>query len=140
MLKGDVNGLHNSISWKGKYNSTWSELESLILNITNKNTEHIEIFEQTNEKIIRLKHLTPFTVCNEIKDFRHIIYIGLKKDVSMYLVDPHRFTNHRINTLSMKGDNIAIPEFVDTSHSTSIIIDVKTTVFKKRTDRGKCNN
>ena len=79
LLAGDVNGLDNSISWKGKYNSTWSELETLILNITNKNTEHIEFFEQINEKIIMLKHLAPFAVCNEIIDFRHQLYIGLKK-------------------------------------------------------------
>ena len=140
LLAGDVNGLDNSISWKGKYNSTWSELETLILNITNKNTEHIEFFEQINEKIIILKHLLPFAVCNEIIDFRQQLYIGLKKDVSVYLVDPHRFTNHRLNTLSMIGDNIAVPEFVNNSHSTSLSVNIKTTVSEKRTDRGYCND
>ena len=94
-LNGDVNGLDNSISWKGKYNSNWSEVESLILNITNKNTKHIELFDKKNEKIIMLKYLQPFAVCYEIKDFRHRLYIGLKKDVSVYLIDQHRFTNHR---------------------------------------------
>ena len=41
--------------------------------------------------------------------------------------------------MSMMGDTISIPEFVDTSHSTSVIINVKTTVSQKRTDRGTCN-
>ena len=99
LLSGEVNGLDNSISWQGKYNSTWSELESDILNITNINTKHIEFYKQNKEKIIMLKHFQPFTVCYEIVDFSQILYIGLKRDASIYLIDPQRFTNHRLNTL-----------------------------------------
>ena len=83
--------------------------------------------------------MTPFTVCNEIKDFRHILYIGLKKDVSMYLVDPHRFTNHRINTLSMKGEKIVIPELFESTQSLNVYANVKTTVLEMRNDKGNCN-
>ena len=140
LLSGEVNGFDNSISWQGKYNSTWSELESDILNITNINTKHIEFYKQNKEKIIMLKHFQPFTVCYEIVDFSQILYIGLKRDASIYLIDPQRFTNHRLNTLSMKGDNIAIPEIIKSSQSTSLLASVTTTALEKRTDSGNCKN
>ncbi len=84
------------------------------------------------------KHLQPFTVCNEIVDYGQIVYIGLKKDVSIYMMDPYRFTNHRLNTLSMKGDNIFIPELTYSDKSTLVNARVTTNVLEKRHDKGNC--
>ena len=89
-------------------------------------------------KIIMLKHFQPFTACYEIEDFSPEIYIGLKRDASIILVDPHRFINHRLNILSMKGDNIALPDINESSHSKHVYASVSTTVLEKRIDRGNC--
>ncbi len=141
LLKGEVIGLDNSISWRGKYNSTWSELESHILNINRRNTNHIAFFKQNKEKIIMLKHFQPFTVCYEIVDFSQKLYIGLERDASINLIDPHRFTNHRLNILSMKGDNIAIPEISNSTFGTVILTaSVTATVLEKRSDKGSCQH
>ena len=88
-----------------------------------------------------LKHFQPFTVCYEIEDFSPELYIGLKRDASIYLIDPHRFTNHRLNMLSMKGDNIAIPETINSTYGITMLTASKTTtVLEKRSDKGNCKH
>ncbi len=137
-ISGEVSGLNSSISWKGKTNLSWSEIESFLFPNINSNRSNIEFHKQTSEKIVFVKHLQPFTVCNEVVDFGQILYLGLKKDVSIYLVDPHIFTNHRLNTLSMKGENIALPHLNKSDHSSLVYSSVATTVLEKRVDKGEC--
>ncbi len=138
-MSGQVSGLHNSISWRGKYNSTWSELESSLFPNINTTETNIKLYKPIKEKIFMLKHLQPFTVCNEIVDYRQIIYISSKRDVLIYLMDPYRFTNQRVNTLSMKGDSIFIPKWNNSDHSSTVVTaTVSTNVVEQRTDKGKC--
>ena len=137
-LSGDVIGLNSSISWRGKHKSSWNEVESFLFPNINNVTTSIEFYRQTSERIVLLKHLEAFTVCNEIVDFGQKFYLGLTKDVSIYMVDPHRFINHRLNILSMKGDNIALPDINESSHSKHVYASVSTTVLEKRTDTGIC--
>ena len=54
-------------------------------------------------------------------------------------MDPYSSTNHRLNTLSMKGKNIAVTDKYKTGHTSLVYTSETTTVLEKRTDRGKCN-
>ncbi len=55
------------------------------------------------------------------------------------MMDPYSSTNHRLNTLSMREENIALPDRNETDHSSLVYASETATVLEKQIDRKKCN-
>ncbi len=91
LISGDVIGSNSSLSWKGNSNYSWNEIESYLFPNINNEISDVKIFNKVNEKLIKLKHLQPFAICNEIQDFGQILTLELVREVSIYMIDPRRF-------------------------------------------------
>ena len=137
-LSGDMMDSDNSISWNGKSNLAWSEIESALYPNTKDNNTINGFYKQTTEKKLIVRQIQPFSVCNEIVDFGKILYITLVKDSSIYLADPSTFADHRVTSLSMNGDNMVIPGVNRTGYSSVVTFRISTSMLEKRTDQGKC--
>ena len=65
-----------------------------------------DYWQSSSDLVARKIKIMPYYVCWEVSNFTGIFWIGTNSAISVYLVDPNRYTSHRILNEALHGDEI----------------------------------
>ena len=96
----------NILTWNGNTSLTW---ENITQSLFKKNLDFgndFDYYQTSSDMVAKKIRIMPYYECWEISNFTQVFWIGTYSAVSVYLVDPNRYTSHRILNEALQGDQI----------------------------------
>ena len=96
----------NIFTWNGNTSLTWENItQSLFKKVLDFGND-FDYYQTSSDMVANKITIMPYYECWEISNFTQVFWIGTYSAVSVYLVDPNRYTSHRILNEALQGDQI----------------------------------
>lgn len=96
----------NILTWNGNTSLTWENITISLFQKVLDFGNDFDYYQTSSDMVAKKIRIMPYYECWKISNFTEVFWIGTNSAVSVYLVDPNRYTSHRILNEALQGDKI----------------------------------